>query len=187
MDDFTLSVLASMAASLVVAYLTARITIGKRYGEATQRLFVAIMRYYFSYKALVTEKRLEKTDDGLKFKERRDHDIYLSTLKDVYQSVCAILDSPASSELLGKNLQVAALPITLRVEIYNFEQSSLISNRSCLDSMFEIMDFLLKQRPINRLRGQKIHSEVVAIQNEINDSQLIRYLGFNPNAGLGSA
>ncbi len=142
------------------------------------------MRYYFSYKALVTDERLEQTEGGLMFKDRRDHDIYLETLRDVHNSVCSILDSPASSELLSKNLQVASLPIALSVEIYNFQQSSLISNKSCLKSMFEIMDFLLEQKPIKKLNGQKIHDEVVAIQNEINDSELERLLGFNPNAGL---
>ncbi len=181
---FFLSVLASVVASFVVAYMTARITIGRRYGEATQRLFVAIMRYYFSYKALVTDERLEQTEDGLVFKDARDHDIYLETLRDVHDSVCSILDSAASSEILSKNLQVASLPIALSVEIYNFKQTSLISNKQCLDSMFEIMAFLLDQKPIQKLSGQKMHREVVAIQNEINDSQLVRLLGFNPNAGL---
>jgi hypothetical protein len=184
LQEFSFAVLTSIVASLIVAYLTARITVGSRYGEAAKRLFVAVMQYYFAYKALVVPGNLEKVDDGAKFKATRDEDVYLNNLEGVLSSVKSILNSPASSELLKRNLQVAALPISLEIEIYNFKQTKLISNKTCLKDMFEVMDFLLKEKVIRHLSGQKIHNEVVKIQNELNDSYLVDLLGFNPNAGI---
>ena len=181
MEEFSFAVLTSIVASLIVAYMTAKITIGSRYGEASKRLFVSIMQYYFAYKALVISDNLEKTVDGAKFKAKRDEDVYLNNLESVRSSIDSILNSPASSELLKRNLKIAALPISLDIEIYNFKQTKLISNKSCLKNMFEIMDFLLKEKPIQDLSGQKIHTDVVKIQNELNDSYLVELLGFNPN------
>lgn len=181
LEAFNLSVLASIIASLIVAYLTAKLTIGNRYGEATKRLFVAVMQYYFATKALVTQDNLEEVEGDSKFKAEKDADVYLNNLESVYKTVCSILNSPGASELLKKNLQIAALPISINMEIYNFKKTKLISNKTCLKDMFEVMDFLLKQKPIAELKGQKIHNEVSRIHRELKDSFLIGVLGFNPN------
>tara|TARA_R110000851_G_C12803432_1_gene537706 strand:- start:45 stop:593 length:549 start_codon:yes stop_codon:yes gene_type:complete len=181
MEEFNFAVLTSIVASLIVAYLTAKLTVGSRYGEVTKRLFVAVMQYYFAYRALVTEDNLVKNGHGSSFKNTKDADVYLNNLEGVYKTVCSLLDSPAATELLDKNLQVASLPISISMEIYNFKTTKVISNESCLKDMFNVMDFLLLQKPILKLKGQKIHNEVVKIHNELNDQYLVSVLGFNPN------
>ncbi|MFM5527727.1 hypothetical protein ACET73_19145 [Aeromonas veronii] len=181
MEAFNLSVLSSIVASFIVAYLTARLTIGNRYGEATKRIFVAVMQYYFATKALIKESNLEEAEGGFKFKDETDFQVYLNNLESIYTTVDSILGSAGAGEILKKNLQVAALPITINMEIYNFKRTKLISNKDSLKLMFDIMDFLLKQKSISELRGQKIHNEVYKIHRQLNDSYLVDALGFNPN------
>jgi hypothetical protein len=181
LENFTFSVITSIVASLIVAYFTAKITIGSRYGEATKRLFVAIMKYYFVNKALISPDKLKKVNGGSSFKEIKDEQVYLQNIESIYTTICNILDSTASSELLGKNLDVASLPISLSMEIYNFKTTKLISNKACLKDMFNIMDFLLEQKPIKKLQGQKIHNEISLMHKNLNDSYLEDQLGFNPN------
>jgi hypothetical protein len=181
LEEFNLSVLSSIIASFIVAYLTAKLTIGNRYGEATKRLFVVVMQYYFVTKALIKESNLEEVEGGSRFKSETDHQVYLNNLESIYKTVSSILDSAGLGEVLKKKLQVAALPITISMEIYNFKKTKLISNKDSLKLMFEIMDFLLKQKSISELRGQKIHDEVYKIHRQLNDSYLVDALGFNPN------
>lgn len=179
-----LTILASIASSAITAYLTVRLTVESRYGEAARRLFVVIMRYYLVYEALISPENIEPTDGGSRFRNKRDEDVYLSSLQGIRSSLSSILESPSASELLEKKLQIASLPIAIDIELYNFSQTKLISNKSCLKVMFDVMHFLLTQEPIKKLAGQKEYREVIAIHRKINDHYLTNLLGFNPNADM---
>lgn len=180
--EYFWSISASMVASAIVAFITAKYTVGRQNTDTERRLFATSAKYLFLYKALINEESLQKDEDSYKFKDTDKENVYLQQLKIIYEEIINIFNSTNTTELFEKNLDLITLPMVLSIEIHHFQNTKLISNKSCLEKIFETIEFLLRQKSIQKLQKQKIHKEVTKIVNELNDQYLTRLFGFNPNA-----